>query len=156
MVLLQVPNGIYISSKFTFAFKTMRFVRDTDTRLNKKYVDTLRECLSYSAFQCVFRRRTNTVCYILYNKGYIKQAFARYMPDKWGHIVGVSTLIARFMGPTWGPSGANRTQVGPMLAPWTLLSGQWPPFVTLQDELGAGRISIMRVPWVCYIVQGAF
>ena len=31
--------------------------------------------------------------------------------------------IARFMGPTWGPSGADRTQVGPMLAPWTLLSG---------------------------------
>ena len=26
------------------------------------------------------------------------------------------TLIARFMGPTWGPSGADRTQVGPMLA----------------------------------------
>ena len=24
--------------------------------------------------------------------------------------------IARFMGPTWGPSGADRTQVGPMLA----------------------------------------
>ena len=33
------------------------------------------------------------------------------------------TLIARFMGPTWGPSGANRTQVGPMLDPWILLSG---------------------------------
>ena len=33
------------------------------------------------------------------------------------------TLIARFMEPTWGPSGANRTQVGLMLAPWTLLSG---------------------------------
>ena len=33
------------------------------------------------------------------------------------------TLISRFMGPTWGPSGAKRTQVGPMLAPWTLLSG---------------------------------
>ena len=32
-------------------------------------------------------------------------------------------LIARFMGPTWGPSGADRTQVGLMLAPWTLLSG---------------------------------
>ena len=27
------------------------------------------------------------------------------------------------MGPTWGPSGADRTQVGPILAPWTLLSG---------------------------------
>ena len=35
-------------------------------------------------------------------------------------------LIARFMGPTWGPSGADRTQVGPMLAPWTLLSGTTP------------------------------
>ena len=27
------------------------------------------------------------------------------------------------MGPTWGPSGADRTQVGLMLAPWNLLSG---------------------------------
>ena len=25
--------------------------------------------------------------------------------------------------PTWGPSGADRTQVGPILGPWTLLSG---------------------------------
>ena len=33
------------------------------------------------------------------------------------------SLIARFMGPTWGPSGADRTQVGSMLVPWTLLSG---------------------------------
>ena len=32
-------------------------------------------------------------------------------------------LIARFMGPTWGPSAADRTQVDPMLAQWTLLSG---------------------------------
>ena len=35
----------------------------------------------------------------------------------------MTTLIAWFMGPTWGPSGADRTQVGPMLALWTLLSG---------------------------------
>ena len=34
-----------------------------------------------------------------------------------------ATLITRFIGPTWGPSGADRTQVGPILAPWTLLSG---------------------------------
>ena len=26
-------------------------------------------------------------------------------------------------GPTWGPPGADRTLVGPILAPWTLLSG---------------------------------
>ena len=35
----------------------------------------------------------------------------------------MTSLITSFMGPTWGPSGADRTQVGPMLAPWTLLSG---------------------------------
>ena len=38
------------------------------------------------------------------------------------HFTGTA-LIAKFMGPTWGPHGADRTQVGPMLAPWTLLSG---------------------------------
>ena len=31
--------------------------------------------------------------------------------------------IARFMGPTWGPPGSCRPQMGPMLAPWALLSG---------------------------------
>ena len=30
---------------------------------------------------------------------------------------------ARYMGPTWGPPGSCRPQMGPMLAPWTLLSG---------------------------------
>ena len=35
----------------------------------------------------------------------------------------LTPLVSRFMGPTWGPSRADRTQVGPMLAPWTLPSG---------------------------------
>ena len=35
----------------------------------------------------------------------------------------VSPQIARFMGPTWGPPGSCRPQMGLMLAPWTLLSG---------------------------------
>ena len=35
-----------------------------------------------------------------------------------------NTLITKFMGPTWGPSETDRAQVGPMLAPWTLLSGK--------------------------------
>ena len=38
-------------------------------------------------------------------------------------LTGTTTPIASFMGPTWGASGADRTQVGPMLAPWILLSG---------------------------------
>ena len=29
------------------------------------------------------------------------------------------------MEPTWGRPGADRAQVGPMLAPWSLLSGWW-------------------------------
>ena len=32
-------------------------------------------------------------------------------------------LIARFTRPTWSPSGTDRTQMGPMLVPWTLLLG---------------------------------
>ena len=36
------------------------------------------------------------------------------------------------MWPTWGPSGADRTQMGPMFAPWTLLSG------ALSDSLCVG------------------
>ena len=34
------------------------------------------------------------------------------------------TQIAKFMGLTWGPPGSYRSQMGPMLAPWTLLSGE--------------------------------
>ena len=34
-----------------------------------------------------------------------------------------STQIARFMWPPWGPPGSCRPQMGPMLAPWILLSG---------------------------------
>ena len=35
----------------------------------------------------------------------------------------VRTQITKFMGPTWGPPGSCRPQMGPMLAPWTSLSG---------------------------------
>ena len=34
----------------------------------------------------------------------------------------INALIASIMGSTWAQSGADRTQVGPMLAPWTLPS----------------------------------
>ena len=39
------------------------------------------------------------------------------------HDSAVTSQIAKFMGPTWGPPGSSRPQMGPMLAPWTLLSG---------------------------------
>ena len=31
--------------------------------------------------------------------------------------------ITKFIGPIWGPPGSCRPQIGPMLAPWTFLSG---------------------------------
>ena len=34
----------------------------------------------------------------------------------------LQTQIAKFMGPTCGPPGSSRPQMGPMLSPWTLLS----------------------------------
>ena len=45
-------------------------------------------------------------------------------------------LIARFMGPTWGPSGADMTQVGPMnLAIWVVRKMaailSWSPCVSI-------------------------
>ena len=48
--------------------------------------------------------------------------------------------IARFIGPTCGTSGADRTQVGPMLAPWTLLSGDV-SLTTSQGKASVKRIS---------------
>ena len=33
----------------------------------------------------------------------------------------LASQIAKFMGPTWGPSGSYRPQMDPVLAPWTLL-----------------------------------
>ena len=35
----------------------------------------------------------------------------------------IPSLTARFIGPTWGPYGADMSHVSPMLAPRTLLSG---------------------------------
>ena len=49
--------------------------------------------------------------------------FAEYLPMKNFTFFWMTPQIMRFMGPTWGPPGSCRPQMGPMLAPWTLLSG---------------------------------
>ena len=54
------------------------------------------------------------------------------------------------MGPTWGPYGADRTQMGPMLAPWTLLSGTMLHF---NDVIMSPMVfEITRVSIVCSAV----
>ena len=45
--------------------------------------------------------------------------------------------MANFMGPTWGPPGSCRPQMGPMLAPWTLLSGMTSWHGNVYNEIGS-------------------
>ena len=56
--------------------------------------------------------------HVILLSGYVKHSCHR-CACRWPY----PALIARFMGPIWGPYGADRTQVGPMLAPWILQSG---------------------------------
>ena len=76
--------------------------------------------------------------------------------DRWEHfsteivlesstVTPKQTLIARFMGTTWGPSGADRTQVGPTLAPWTLLSGKC---ICLQNVAMLSRGGVTKTSFV--------
>ena len=57
-----------------------------------------------------------------------------------------ATLIASFMGSTWGPSGADRTQVDPMLAPWTLPSG----YLAIRKKKTCDTI---RIASICHLVR---
>ena len=50
----------------------------------------------------------------------------------------IHAQIVKFMGPTWGPPGSCWSQMGPKLAPWTLLSG-WALF--LQSTHGRHTIA---------------
>ena len=47
----------------------------------------------------------------------------------------LQSQIAKFMEPTWGPHGSCRPQMGPMLAPGTLLSGVCYPHVSITGRL---------------------
>ena len=51
--------------------------------------------------------------------------------------ISLTTQKAKFIGPTWGPLGSCQPQMGPMLAPWTLLSGDVFKFswMTMHDSL---------------------
>ena len=53
-----------------------------------------------------------------------------------GRYLKIHPRIARFIGPTWGPPGDDRTQVGPVLAPWTLLSGSFSLYNLSFDVVG--------------------
>ena len=49
------------------------------------------------------------------------------------------------MGPTWGPPGADRTQMGPMLAPWILLSGLIQMVKLISSHDSSNKISQLTI-----------
>ena len=63
-----------------------------------------------------------------------RRSRAMMRANAWGHdelrspkeLLLQISQIAKFMGPKWGPPRTCRPKMGPMLAPWTLLSGIWP------------------------------
>ena len=67
------------------------------------------------------------------------------------------THIEKFVGPKWDPSGADRTQVGPMLAPWTLLFWEIPRFHTgLRENHGPVIITcLIHAHTFCNIIVPA-
>ena len=80
-------------------------------------------CLTSHGVACISMCFTYTSCITMYF------AISLHHWHQWQQAN--SPLIAGFMVPTWGPAGADRTQLGPMLAPWTLLPGllllvKWP------------------------------
>ena len=71
------------------------------------------------------------------------------------HLIHIEpSLIAKIMGPTWGPPGADRTQVGSMLAPWTLLFGMFCSFTYLSDvrmeaeKQMMNRLFVFLLSWI--------
>ena len=63
------------------------------------------------------------------------------------HGAPLYTLITRFIGPPWGPSRTNRTQVSPMLAPWTLLSGYRFERISAWQLMVSNRFSLTERYW---------
>ena len=56
----------------------------------------------------------------------------------------IHSLMAGFRGPTWGPYGVDRTKAGPMVAPWTLLSG----FIYFPNEIQHDNIQCVKLSLV--------
>ena len=59
-----------------------------------------------------------------------------------------TSQIEKFMRPTWRPSESCRPQMGPMLAPWSLLSG-YSPFWTRGTRL-------TRIMWYAHFHTSSF
>ena len=94
--------------------------RSSKTTLLRKYSQMYNGLLTCVLFQselppctCVISLNSMHACAVVCAYIYIWKS----LPQELNICCTMCTLIARFMGPTWGQSGADGTQVGPMLAP---------------------------------------
>ena len=71
--------------------------------------------------------------------------------EQWVDIIAeniaLRSQIAKFIGPTWGPPGSRRPQMGPMLTPWTLLSGMLSHAHTY--KFVGGKITEVKIELIC-------
>ena len=59
---------------------------------------------------------------------------------------------AKFMGPTWGPPGSCRPQMGPMLAQWTLLS-EFVSIIQNHTVYGWWRCAFYLQRWIMFQIK---
>ena len=81
-----------------------------------------------NTFSCYSWPPSYTECQLLHNGG-MKTISRTCAIIQIKCVLPKLSQIAKFMVPTWGPPGSCRPQLGPMLAPWTLLSGVSPASV---------------------------
>ena len=95
--------------------------------------------------QCIGNRRMTNRCFNPINEIYF--ALTLFVDDTESHpswecvvillIEVKATLIARFMGLTWGPPGADRTQVGPC----------WPHELSYLGAVHSWYLVVSLLPW---------
>ena len=86
------------------------------------------------------------ICYRVYHIRYINiLCSVAFMNTYWIHMIYLCTFVtqvAKFMEPIWGPPGSCRPQMGPILAPWTLLSEQGCFIGSKSDCLGGSEVTL--------------
>ena len=80
----------------------------------------------------LLRQNEVTVSFWRYNDAIITSCVRRAVD------ISPKVHIYKVHGPTWGPPGSCRPQMGPMLVPWTLLSGYRMPIAFVLSESGIG------------------
>ena len=94
---------------------TVRLTNDSTTNQSSSLLDICDICI-YIIYYCL----CDHLCLFMLCPPFVWRIY-----NKDRHLK-ITTQIAKFMGLTWDPPGADRAQVGPMLTPWTLLSGNHP------------------------------